>query len=41
MLMGEVGIDPTISVETIKAAWPQLQRRFEQALERLAETRSG
>jgi hypothetical protein len=39
MLMGEVGIDPTISVETIQKAWPQLQRWFERALDK--EARSG
>jgi hypothetical protein len=34
MLMGEVGVDPVISVETIQKAWPQLQRWFERALDK-------
>ncbi len=34
MLMGEIGVDPVISVETIQKAWPQLQRWFERALDK-------
>jgi hypothetical protein len=34
MLMGEIGVDPAISVETIQKAWPQLQRWFERALDK-------
>jgi hypothetical protein len=34
MLMGEIGVDPAISVQTIQKAWPQLQRWFERALDK-------
>jgi hypothetical protein len=34
MLMNEIGVDPAISVPTIKKAWPQLQRWFERSLDK-------